>query len=207
MIGFALMVSRDAINAVAPDLKVFDERFFPGYFEDDDLGHRIALAGFDQYLCMNAYVYHHGGDGFSGHNDAMDSSAKKFREKWGFDSWQYGEAWEEVLPLIYEYHKEKGGHLRVLDLSCGFGATCSAIKNMMPSSFVAGVCKNSFAAAIARHMADEVTFGDPNLCTLPWPDQSFDIVIGEKALVSLGRVAECLSPGGIYINEEGANRL
>jgi ubiquinone/menaquinone biosynthesis C-methylase UbiE len=137
----------------------------------------------------------------------MESSREKFRDKWGFDSWNYYAAWEEVLPHIARFYTQKGRPLRILDLSCGLGATASLIKQIFPGSFVAGVCINSFAAAIAMRMADEVTWGDPNLCSLPWPDQSFDIVIAEKSTVSTGRVMECLVPGGIYINEEGVTAL
>jgi hypothetical protein len=207
LVGFALLASRKALEIVAPDGKVFDERFFPGYFEDDDLSLRIALAGFEQYLCMNAFIYHNGGGGFSGHNDAMEKNRERFREKWGFDSWEYNSPFEEAVEIIAEKFGDSGRHLRVLDLACGFGATASRIKQLFPEYYVAGVCKNSFAAAIARHMADAVTFGDPNLCNLPWKDKSFDVVIGEKENVSSGRVLQCLAPGGIYINEEGVTDL
>lgn len=207
LIGFAVLVSRDAIKVVAPDNKVFDERFFPGYFEDDDLGIRIALAGFDQYLCTNAFVYHNGGGGFEGHNDAMDTNRDRFIDKWGFDSWSYVSYWDEAIPPVVDYYSEKLRPLRVLDLACGLGATASRIKQILPDSFVAGVCRNSFAAAVASHMADEVTFGDPNLCNLPWKDKSFDVVIASKEEVSSGRVSQCILPGGIYINEEGVKFL
>lgn len=207
LIGFAVLVSRDAIKEVAPDGKVFDERFFPGYFEDDDLGVRIALADFDQYLCTNAFVYHQGGSGFAGHSDAMEANREKFIEKWGFDSWSYVSFWDEAVSLVADHYFEKKRPLRILDLSCGLGATAARIKQILPDAFVAGVCRNSFAAAIAGHMADEVTFGDPNLCDIPWKDYSFDVVIGSKEEVSKPRAMQCLVPGGIYINEEGVKHL
>ena len=56
-------------------------------------------------------------------------------------------------------------------------------------------------------MADEVTFGDPNLCDIPWKDYSFDVVIGSKEEVSKPRAMQCLVPGGIYINDEGVKHL
>ena len=207
LIGFAVMVSREAIKVVAPDNKVFDERFFPGYFEDDDLGLRIALAGFDQYLCTNAFVYHNGGGGFAGHNDAMETNRRRFEDKWGFDSWSYVGYWEEVIPHVVDYYLEKKRPLRILDLACGLGATASRIKQILPDAFVAGVCMNSFAAAVAVHMADEVTWGDPNLCNLPWKDNSFDVVISTRENVSSGRVKQCVVPGGINIDEEGVKNL
>ena len=207
LIGFAVLVSGDAIRAACPDNKVFDERFYPGYFEDDDLGIRLALAGFDQYLCTNAFVYHNGGGGFAGHSDAMEVNRERFREKWGFDAWSYVSYWEEVIPPVTDYYFDKKRPLRILDLECGLGATASRIKQILPDSFVAGVCLNSFAAAIAGHMADEVTWGDPNLCELPWKDRSFDVVIASKERVCLTRVQQFIVSGGIYINEEGVKLL
>ena len=64
--GFALLVSRNAINDVVFDGQLFDESFSPGYFEDDDLGIRISNAGYKQYICKNSYIFHNGGDGSFG---------------------------------------------------------------------------------------------------------------------------------------------
>lgn len=207
LIGFAYMISGEALKAVATDGKVFDERFYPGYFEDDDLGIRIALAGFDQYLCTNAFVFHLGGGGFEDHNDAMDKNRERFEDKWGFDAWSYACYWEEVIPHVVDYYFESKRPLRIIDFECGLGATASRIKQILPDAFVAGVCRNPFAAAIASHMADEVTWGEVNTCELPWKDNSFDIVLAIKENISIGKVMQCIVPGGIYINDEGVKRL
>ncbi|WP_026511774.1 glycosyltransferase family 2 protein [Butyrivibrio sp. LC3010] len=95
--GFAVLLRREAVNNLlikagdsAGEKKLlFDERFSPAYFEDDDLGIRLCLAGWRQVLCHNAFIYHHGGSGFSEKKDAMEYSREKFMEKWGFDIWNY----------------------------------------------------------------------------------------------------------------------
>ncbi|WP_026525936.1 glycosyltransferase family 2 protein [Butyrivibrio sp. MB2005] len=104
--GFALLLKRDALSDVIIQSGpqnfpgIFDERFTPGYFEDDDLGIRLCLAGWRQVLCHNAFIYHHGGSGFAGHNDAMEKSRDKFGEKWGFDIWNYTLPEEDKISAL-----------------------------------------------------------------------------------------------------------
>lgn len=197
--GFAVLVSGEAIRAVAPDLKVFDELFSPAYFEDDDLGFRIARAGFKQYLCRNSFIYHQGGSGFDGGNNLMEQSRQKFMDKWGFDIWGFCLPWQEAADEAIRMAQESAQPLRIIDFSCGMGATASYIKEHCPTAFVAGVCRTSIEACIARNMADEVTWGDVNTMKLPWKPHTFDIVIADKQYVSSGRISECLKSDGKHI--------
>lgn len=200
--GFALLLSHEAKKAVAVGEQVFDELFSPGYFEDDDLGIRLATAGFEQYICQNSFVYHNGGGGFEGHNDAMEASREKFREKWGFDIWDYSMPWEQACEQVLELAKEKKGLLRVLDFTCGFGANASYIKSRRKDVYIAGVCSSAFAAGIAGLIVDDVTFGELNTVRIPWEDRSFDVVIAEREFVSRGQVSHCLRPGGVWIGDD-----
>ena len=200
--GFALLISNDALFTVAPDGKVFDEVFSPGYFEDDDLGIRLAIAGYEQYICKNSFIYHNGGGGFAGHSDAMERGREKFENKWGFDVWSYSLPWQSACDEVIRLAKEKNGVLNVLDFSCGLGANASYIKSMASNVNIAGVCANSFAAGIAENIADEVAFGDANTTRLPWADHSFDAVIAEKAFVSRGQIGRFITAGGESICED-----
>ncbi len=197
--GFAVLVSRRALNLVTMDGQVFDEFFSPAYFEDDDLGIRIAKAGFEQFLCSNSFVFHNGGSGFGGSNEAMIKSREKFKEKWGFDVWGFSLPWFEAADKALSIAKSKGGHVRIIDFSCGMGATASYIKSLWPEAFIAGVCATSFEAGIAKLMADEVSWGDLNTLKLPWKDHTFDIVIADKTIVSKGRIAQCLKDDGVFV--------
>ena len=198
--GFALLVSRDALDAVAVDGQVFDEYFSPAYFEDDDLGIRIARAGFEQYLCNDSYIYHHGGGTFGKGSETMEMGREKFKEKWGFDIWGYCLPWFEAADQVIALAREKKESLRVLDLACGFGATASYIKSICPEVYIAGGCSSSFEAGIASTIADDVIWGDLNTVKLPWKDHSFDVVLAETAFISKGRIGQCLAEGGLHID-------
>ncbi len=200
--GFALLVSEDALRTVAPDKKVFDEFFSPAYFEDDDLGIRIARAGYEQYLCTNSLIFHNGGSGFGSGNDLMEISHRKFIEKWGFDIWGYSLPRKGSADRAIELARQNNEKLRIIDFTCGLGATAAYIKNRLPEAFVAGVCSTSFEAGIAANIADDVVFGDMNTMRLPWKSHSFDVVLTEKGLISRGRIQECLRNDGICIDQE-----
>ncbi|WP_026652560.1 glycosyltransferase [Butyrivibrio proteoclasticus] len=200
--GFAVLLSRDAMRFVCPDGKVFDEVFSPGYFEDDDLGIRIARAGYKQYLCNNALIYHNGGSGFEGHEDALEKSRQKFVDKWGFDVWEYYLHDSEAISKVLDYYEEKKRPLRILDFTCGFGANSSFIKGCMKDAYVAGVCNSSFAAGIARNVADEVAYGELNTTRLPFKDHSFDVVIADRESVSKLRAAQYLKEDGLLVGYE-----
>ncbi len=199
--GFAVLVKREAIDAVMEDGKVFDELFTPAYFEDDDLGIRIARAGFEQYVCSNSFVYHNGGSGFGGNNDAMEESREKFKEKWGFDVWGFSLPWFEAAEKAVDFALSKRGAVRIIDLCCGMGATAAYIKSLCPEAFVAGVCNTPFEAGIARLMADDVIWGEVNTVRLPWKSHSFDLVLADKETVSRGRISECLKEGGFFVDD------
>ena len=200
--GFALLVSRAALQAVSEDGKVFDEFFSPAYFEDDDLSMRIARAGFEQYVCKNSLIYHNGGSGFMGDNSLMEKGREKFKEKWGFDVWAYSLPWFEAADRAIEIAKEKKDHIRIADFTCGFGVTGAYIKDRIPTAFVAGICRTSFEAGIARNLVDDVAYGEMNTIRLPWEGHSFDVVLADTSQISRGRIAECLNEGGVYITQE-----
>ena len=205
--GFALMVSREALRVIAPDGEVFDGRFSPGYFEDDDLGIRLSRAGFLQYICDNSFVFHNGGGGFEGHADAMEKSRQTFADKWGFDVWAYSLQWEEACIAIEEIYKEKKKPLRIIDFTCGFGATAAYLKHKFPDFFIAGVCSNPFAASIAQNLADEVSWGNLNLCRLPWSDHSFDVALISRNEVCKVRASQYVKNDGIIIDEESLEEV
>ena len=200
--GFALLVLNDALKEVAPDGEVFDEQYSPGYFEDDDLGIRLAALGYRQYVCSNSFIYHDGGGGFEGHSDCFEINRERFKNKWGFDAWKNSLEWDEAVAAVIAYAKDAKRPLRILDFSCGLGANASFIKHALPESYVCGVCINSFAARIACTVADETAWGDLDTCTLPWAEHSFDVVIHEKESVRRARASQYLICNGIIINED-----
>jgi GT2 family glycosyltransferase len=200
--GFALLISRDAVNAVSVEDRIFDEIFTPAFFEDDDLGIRISRAGFQQFVCRNSLIYHNGGGEFTGPGELMEESREKFIQKWGFDVWNFSVPWLDAANKALDIAAEKRNLIRIVDFTCGFGATASYIKRHCRTAFVAGVCRTGFEAGIAGKIADDVVFGDPNTVMLPWQSHSFDIVLADTEVVSRGRIAECLARDGIVITQE-----
>ena len=204
--GFAMLLRREAINGLLlkntdeeqsgnnEKLILFDERFSPGYFEDDDLGIRLCLAGWRQILCHNAFIYHHGGSGFADKKDAMEAGRDKFKEKWGFDIWNYTLPEDEKITALMSAIAERdvtksdkklrlyNRVFRILDISAGMGNTLSAIKYQMPDSFTAGITNADVFAGLSKFMADDMISGDPELVTFPWPEHSFDyILVGDMS--------------------------
>ncbi|WP_026491342.1 glycosyltransferase family 2 protein [Butyrivibrio sp. XPD2002] len=204
--GFAMLLRREAINGLLlkntdeeqsgnnEKLILFDERFSPGYFEDDDLGIRLCLAGWRQILCHNAFIYHNGGSGFADKKDAMEAGRDKFKEKWGFDIWNYTLPEDEKITALMSAIAERdvtksdkklrlyNRVFRILDISAGMGNTLSAIKYQMPDSFTAGITNADVFAGLSKFMADDMISGDPELVTFPWPEHSFDyILVGDMS--------------------------
>ena len=58
--GPCLLLSRALLDRLAPDGRVFDEAYSPGYFEDSDLCLRARAAGFRLVYEPGAEVFHHG---------------------------------------------------------------------------------------------------------------------------------------------------
>jgi len=82
LVGFALLIKRKAWDEIGE----LDERFSPSNFEDMDYGYRVKEAGYDNVLCRNAFVYHHGSVSFGKDNEKyrklLEDNLAKFREKW-----------------------------------------------------------------------------------------------------------------------------
>ena len=213
--GFCELLSRDAVNhiyiehttkdeehfpeSVQQTLRnmrgrklLFDPRFTPAYFEDDDLGIRIAMAGFRQILCHNAFVYHQGGDlsldSISEYSkELLIKNRKVFEDKWGFDIWNYEAVSEDLLRAVADIAEGRADGkpiypwFRFLEIGCGFGVNMSNLKYRYPNCYVAGVESFVDVASLGRYMGDIIA-GSLEDTRLPFPDHSFDIICIYDAL-------------------------
>jgi len=104
--GFCLMIDR----AVLDELGGFDERFFPGNFEDDDYGMRAQMAGFELRIARAAFVHHAGSVTFSqvggGLSESLLTNWERFKDKWGLNpDLTYGSPYSLTLdPDKVEVH-------------------------------------------------------------------------------------------------------
>jgi GT2 family glycosyltransferase len=82
LIGFCMLFHRSLLDRIGG----FDERFFPGNFEDDDFSIRTRISGKNLWVAQDVFIHHAGqGTFLSNHIDYKRSSvdgAEKFREKW-----------------------------------------------------------------------------------------------------------------------------
>ncbi len=176
--GFAVLIKREVIPKVLIEGDLLDTVFSPAYFEDDDLGIRIAQAGYRQILVHNAFVYHYGGAGFDSANKVMENSRNSFIAKWGFDIWDYEAPDDDVIANITDDKKEP---IRVLEVGCGMGVTLSRIKYLYPNSYVTGVSFRTDVASCGKYLADIrceqlLTFNEI------YPEHSFDYIIVSEAM-------------------------
>jgi glycosyltransferase involved in cell wall biosynthesis/tetratricopeptide (TPR) repeat protein len=81
--GFCLLGRRDVLARVGG----LDERYGPGFFDDDDLGLRVREAGFLLLLAEDVFVHHYGSQTFAALGVDCDKllagNLELFRSKWG----------------------------------------------------------------------------------------------------------------------------
>ncbi|MCX7966364.1 MAG: glycosyltransferase, partial [Syntrophorhabdaceae bacterium] len=82
IMGLCLAIRKELFDTIGG----FDERFYPGNFEDSDLSMRIHKMGLKPLICMDAFVYHFGNKTFmhqeGGYSLAYEKNLKAFMEKW-----------------------------------------------------------------------------------------------------------------------------
>ena len=93
-----------------------------------------------------------------------------------------------------------------LDLACGTGDVAFLLAGRYPDGVVTGIDLSPPMLAIARerNRHTNVRFERGDLCDLPFPDRSFDVVTGSYALrnapdlrKAVAEVHRVLSPGGV----------
>lgn len=85
IIGLCMAIRRDVIEAIGG----FDERFYPGNFEDNDLCIRARHLGYSTLVSCETFVYHFGSKTFKSlkleYEDTLRQNLLRFAEKWGID--------------------------------------------------------------------------------------------------------------------------
>ena len=107
-----------------------------------------------------------------------------FDGKYGYGGYQYHQKfWSETVRHIKEHYK-LADNASILDVGCGKGFMLHDFKNLMPSAITEGVDISSYA--YENSMADikpYMKLGDAK--TLPYPDKSFDLVLGINVVHNL----------------------
>jgi GT2 family glycosyltransferase len=92
LVGFCMLIRRSVVETIGG----FDERFYPGNYEDDDFCLRTLIGGNKLWVAPDVFVHHVGHGTFRANGEslhgALADNARKFREKWsiGSEEWKAG---------------------------------------------------------------------------------------------------------------------
>lgn len=197
LVGFAVLIKRAAID----EINNLDERFFPGTYEDNDLGLKLRNAGWDVLLCRNSFIFHYGSGGGS-NTKKWDSqysvNEQKLDEKWGFRTVNY------LFPnrfLARGLSTDRNREFNVLEINCGLGASLLFLKSFFPNIHVFGVEKDEKLCDIASNYL-EVVNGDIGN-QLPFEEKSFDYVLFGIGRLRIDEVQPVINWAQKYLKEDG----
>ena len=133
--GFAVLIR----NKVWEMIEGFDEQFFPGYFEDDDLSIRIRKLGKRLLVCKNSFIYHAGSQSFNKESNLkviMEKNYRKLINKYGFNIVDYSYPTYNLIDYI---ERERKDIFNILILGAGMSADIIFLKNYYKNACVFGV--------------------------------------------------------------------
>jgi len=85
LIGFCMLFHRGLLDRIGG----FDERYFPGNFEDDDFSIRARISGKNLWVAQDVFIHHAGQGTFRSNRINYQRSAlvgaENFREKWSVE--------------------------------------------------------------------------------------------------------------------------
>jgi protein-L-isoaspartate(D-aspartate) O-methyltransferase len=123
------------------------------------------------------------------------AKAAELAKQWGFDYWDgdrrinYGGyryiegRWEKVAKAMADHYGIKPGD-KILDVGCGKGFLMFDWTKVVPGVEIYGIDISSYAIDnVKEEMKENVRVG--NATSLPWPDQSFDLVYSLNTLHNL----------------------
>jgi SAM-dependent methyltransferase len=102
----------------------------------------------------------------------MDRLIKKFSDiRWKSQEQYYSYSRTDLIPFVQKKPD------KILDIGCGQGLTGKLFKETFKASFVAGVEINPKVSEIAKSNLDEIHNLDLNNSSIPYLEDSFDLVI------------------------------
>lgn len=200
LIGFCILIKREVLNKTGP----LDEKYSPGYVEDNDLCLRIIDAGYRLMLCHDCFIHHYLGSGFrkdlSRFYPVLYANREYFKNKWGFETPAFDDVQFASLRIINEPDKYK--KMNVLELGCGIGVTLLKVRYDYPNAVLYGLEQNKKMAEIAKHVANVSVGQGP----VDFNKDFFDyILIGNRLETAedpdafLAEIKNYLKPGGFII--------
>jgi protein-L-isoaspartate(D-aspartate) O-methyltransferase len=126
----------------------------------------------------------------AGNKAEFATIAKKFgREYWdgsrntGYGGYRYDGRWLDVAKRLVVHYGLKAGS-RVLDVGCGKGFLLYELTQVVPELEIAGLDVSAYALECSRdEVREALRLGDA--VSMPFPDQSFDLVLSINTLHNL----------------------
>lgn len=125
--GFCLLIKREVIDKI----KILDERYSPGYIEDNDLALQILSSSYKLFLCHDSFVYHERGTSFREDINKFNSLILRnraiFEDKWHFSCFEFDNSKNSSIFLA---NKPKD----ILDYNSSIGVSSLRIKYFFRNS-------------------------------------------------------------------------
>ncbi len=143
LIGFCLLVKREVINK----LKCLDEKYSPGYIEDNDFCLRILKAGYKLKLCHDVFIHHNLGTSFrkdlTYFYKILFKNRDYFYEKWHFNTFTFDDGKEASFPLLEDDKK-------VLDLNSGIGVNALSLRYHFKKMEIEGIEEDKYKRKFSK---------------------------------------------------------
>lgn len=202
LIGFCMLIRKSVVDKIG----FLDERFTPGHFEDDDYSVRMRREGYKIFLCQDTFIHHWGSVSFKDepekHVALGAANAKKFEDKWGFNSEYSSYIRHEIIACM---DSPLDAPIKVLEVGCGCGATLLKIKHDYKNAELFSIELNENSAIDAKDIS-ELSSIDLENDAIPYPDNYFDYIIFADVLEHLNdpwkvlkKMRPCLADGGAIL--------
>lgn len=121
LIGYCLLIKRKVFDKI----KYLDEKYSPGYIEDNDLSIKISNLGYRLILCHDVFIHHYLGTAFrkdlNKFYPILNKNRKYFKRKWHFETTEFDRLKNASLVFMENYQT-------VLDYNCGIGVLMLYLK-------------------------------------------------------------------------------
>ena len=194
---FAMLIRREVIDQVG----MFDEALDPVFLEDRDYGFRAALAGYDNLLCYNSFIFNMGENSLKDKvsDDIVNRNQEFLRAKWRFDVGYSGATRSTLIDMI---RQDENTQFNVLEVGCALGSTLSRIKYKYPNSKVWGIEYDRDVVKVAEHVLDIIQ-GDAETMDIPYEKEQFDYIICADVLEHLRDPEGAIKRFMPYLKQDG----
>lgn len=204
LIGFALLIKRTVLDKVG----CLDEAFYPGHFEDDDLGIRILLEGYHNILVRNAFVIHWGlksfGKDLVALADILNRNCETLGRKYNFNRSIIDTQFRNIDWVNESHLCDLPKNAKVLVINCELGTFFGKLKREFPELSFAGIEKEERTASFCRMINSADIRFYSQISDNPFEGVKFDLILMDVQTVEksdlysfLGYIANHLADNGV----------